>query len=298
MSQFLAYVDYLSLEKKYSPHTVIAYTKDLEVFSDFCLKTYDSELIQNCSYPQIRNWIVELLDNGVGNRTVNRKIASLKSYYKFLLSTSQISVSPLLKHKALKVAKKVQVPFSVKEMECVLDDVTFEDTFEGVRDRLIIEMFYVTGMRKAELIGLKVSDVDMISNTLKVLGKRNKERIIPITPSIVLRVQDYLRYRDLVVIGKKQSYLFLTNKGAKIYNSLVYRVINSYFSKASSKLKKSPHVLRHTFATHLLNEGADLNAVKELLGHTSLAATQVYVHNSMAKLKEVYQNSHPRHTKT
>jgi integrase/recombinase XerC len=298
MSQFLAYVNYLSLEKKYSPHTVTAYTKDLNAFAEFCLLTYDSEVIINCNYSQIRSWIVLLLENGVGNRTVNRKIASLKSYYKFLLRTEQIKASPLLKHKALKVAKKIQVPFSVKEMEDVLGRLEFENTFEGIRDHLIIELFYATGMRKAELIGLRLSDVDLQNNTVKVLGKRNKERIVPIVTSLNKQICNYLIARKGVVVNDVDHYLFLTNSGAKMYNSLVYRVINSYFSKASSKLKKSPHVLRHTFATHLLNEGADLNAVKELLGHTSLAATQVYVHNSMAKLKEVYQNSHPRNSKT
>ncbi len=298
MSQFSAYINYLSLEKKYSPHTVIAYTKDLEVFSEFCLKTYDSSLIHDCGYSQIRSWIVFLLEEGVGNRTVNRKMASLKSYYKFLLKTEQIKVSPLLKHKALKVAKKVQIPFSVKEMENVLGELYFEDTFEGVRDRLMIELFYATGIRKAELIGLRVSDVDLNNNTVKVLGKRNKERIVPMVASLNRCMRDYLSKRSEVMITADCGNLFLTKSGAKVYNSLVYRVINSYFSKASSKLKKSPHVLRHTFATHLLNEGADLNAVKELLGHTSLAATQVYVHNSMAKLKETYQNSHPRNIKT
>lgn len=298
MSQFLAYVNYLSLEKKYSSHTVTAYVKDLESFSDFCLSTYQSHLISDCNYSQIRSWIVRLLENDIGNRTVNRKIASLKSYYKFLLKTEQIKASPLLKHKALKVSKKVQVPFSSKEMEHVLGRLEFDDTFEGKRDRLVIELFYATGMRKAELIGLKLSDVDLQQNTIKVLGKRSKERIIPLVASLNKSIKDYLCVRKLVVGEKETAYLFLTNKGAKIYDSLVYRIINSYFSMASSKLKKSPHVLRHTFATHLLNEGADLNAVKELLGHTSLAATQVYVHNSMAKLKEVYQNSHPRTTKT
>ncbi len=298
MSQFLVYVNYLSLEKKYSPHTVTAYTKDLQVFSDFCSTTYDSHLIQDCNYSQIRSWIVRLLENGVGNRTVNRKVASLKSYYKFLLKTGHIQVSPLLKHKALKVSKKVQVPFSGKEMSDVLSQLEFEDTFEGKRDRLMIELFYATGMRKAELIGLKVSDIDLNSGTVKVLGKRNKERIIPLIASLEDRILDYLDVREGVVVDDGVLNLFLTSKGAKVYDSLVYRIINLYFSMASSKLKKSPHVLRHTFATHLLNEGADLNAVKELLGHTSLAATQVYVHNSVSKLKEVYQNSHPRNNKT
>ncbi|PHS09763.1 MAG: integrase [Kordia sp.] len=298
MSQFSDYLNYLSLEKKCSPHTVLAYTKDLESFAVFCSNEFDSGEVKDCVYPQIRSWIVELLEAKVSNRTVNRKIASLKSYYKFLLKVELIKVSPLLKHKALKVSKKIQVPFSVNEMEKVLEDVEFEDSYEGERDKFMIELFYATGIRKAELIGLTLKDVDLVVKTIKVLGKRNKERIIPLTTVLIDSLKRYLKVREDLLVEIEIDSLFLTKKGAKIYDSLVYRVINLYFSRASSKMKKSPHVLRHTFATHLLNEGADLNAVKELLGHTSLAATQIYVHNSMAKLKEVYRKSHPRNVKT
>lgn len=298
MSQFSAYVNYLSLEKKYSSHTVLAYTKDLESFSEFCYKDCGSKDITDCVYPQIRNWIVVLLEAKVSNRTVNRKVASLKSYYKFLLGLGVIRVSPLVKHKALKVSKKIQIPFSVNEMDKVLGGVEFEGSYEGCRDKFMIELFYATGMRKAELIGLRLKDIDLGAKTIKVLGKRNKERIIPLTVSLIDSLKRYLSERENLSVETEIDSLFLTKRGAKIYDSLVYRVINLYFSRASSKLKKSPHVLRHTFATHLLNEGADLNAVKELLGHTSLAATQIYVHNSMAKLKEVYSKSHPRNAKT
>jgi len=298
MSQFSTYVNYLSLEKKYSSHTVLAYTRDLRSFAGFCFKEYGEEEIKDCQYVQIRSWIVLLLENKVSNRTVNRKIASLKSYYRFLLKIGLIQVSPLAKHKALKMSKKIQVPFSVKEMNCVLGEIEFEDSYEGVRDRLMIELFYATGIRKAELIGLRLSDIDLKTNSIKVLGKRNKERIVPLTGVLEEVLKGYLVERSKLVSGNEIDSLFLTKRGVKIYDSLVYRVINLYFSRVSSKLKKSPHVLRHTFATHLLNEGADLNAVKELLGHTSLAATQIYVHNSMAKLKEVYANSHPRNAKT
>jgi len=298
MSQFSAYINYLSLEKNCSPHTVLAYTRDLQSFADFCGSEIGSGDIQGCVYPQIRSWIVVLLEAKVSNRTVNRKVASLKSYYNFLLKIGEIKVSPLVKHKALKVAKKIQIPFSVKEMEKVLSEFEFEDSYVGQRDKFMIELFYATGIRKAELIGLTLKDVDLSSKTIKVLGKRNKERIIPLTETLVESARGYLRVRESLSVGSETDSLFLTKIGGKIYDSLVYRVINLYFSRASSKLKKSPHVLRHTFATHLLNEGADLNAVKELLGHTSLAATQIYVHNSMAKLKEVYSKSHPRNTKT
>jgi len=297
LEQFKPYIDYLTLEKKYAAHTVLAYQRDLENFASFCASENDILCIKECNYAQIRNWIVYLLESGLANKTINRKIASLKSYYKFLLKTEQIKVSPLLKHKALKIAKKIQVPFSEKEMTTVLTEMVYEDTFEGNRDQLMIELFYATGIRRAELIGLKLSDVNVSQKTIKVLGKRNKERIIPVTSSLLKKIETYLKFRNEIQGASVVNELFITQKGVKIYNSLVYRVINSYFSRASSKVKKSPHVLRHTFATHLLNEGADLNAVKELLGHTSLAATQVYIHNSIAKLKTAYQNSHPRNQK-
>ena len=288
MNQFQSYIEYLSLEKNYSQHTVIAYQKDLESFLSFS----GVSCIIKCEYPQIRNWIVFLLEKELTNKTINRKIASLKSYYKFLLKTEQIKTSPLLRHKSLKVAKKIQIPFSIKEMDDVLSVFEFENTFEGKRDQLMIELFYATGIRRAELIGLKVLDVDLSLKIIKVLGKRNKERIIPVTQLFLSHIKEYVQFRGKIETSCDN--LFVTKKGLKIYNSLVYRVINSYFSRASTKLKKSPHVLRHTFATHLLNEGADLNAVKELLGHTSLAATQIYTHNSIAKLKETYKNAHPR----
>lgn len=294
MSYIQKYTDYLLLEKKYSKHTVSAYVKDVGDFEFFCKKEDLALDIDLVAYVFIRNWIVKLSEEKISNRSINRKVASLKSYYKFLLKIKVITVSPLEKHKALKTAKKIQVPFSVKEMDDVFGKIEFNDDFEGARDRLIIELFYATGIRKAELINMKLSDVSIHSRTIKVLGKRNKERIIPIKKSLVVSIEEYFRWRKTVDLAEGLDFVFVTKKGAKVYDTLVYRIINSYFSIVSSKLKKSPHVLRHTFATHLLNEGADLNAVKELLGHTTLASTQVYTHNSMTKLKEVYSNSHPR----
>lgn len=294
MSNIQKYTDYLLLEKKYSKHTVSAYVKDIGDFEVFCEKENLTSNIDTVSYVFVRNWIVRLSEEKKSNRSINRKIASLKSYYKFLLKIQVIDVSPLVKHKALKTAKKVQVPFSVREMEDVFNEIEFTNNFEGARDRLIIELFYATGIRKAELINLKLSDVSLHAKTIKVLGKRNKERIMPIKQSLVVSIEGYFKWRKTINLTEGADFVFVTKKGGKIYDTLVYRIINSYFSIVSSKLKKSPHVLRHTFATHLLNEGADLNAVKELLGHTSLAATQVYTHNSMAKLKEVYGSFHPR----
>ncbi|MCB0466808.1 MAG: tyrosine-type recombinase/integrase [Aequorivita sp.] len=291
---FHAFTDYLQLEKKYSAHTVTAYLKDLEDFQKFASEEYKYSEIVNVNYSIVRSWIISLVDSGVSNRTVNRKISSLKTYYKFLLKTSQIEINPLAKHRALKTSKKIQVPFSEMEIENVMELLQTENTFEGLRDRLIVELFYSTGIRRAELINVKLNDISFAQKTIKVLGKRNKERIIPLLPAVLNTINRYLPFREQLENIKDSAHLFLTKKGVKVYETLVYRIINSYFSKTSEKVKKSPHILRHSFATHLLNEGADINAVKELLGHSSLASTQVYTQNSIAKLKEVYRNSHPR----
>ena len=294
---FSKFREYLSLEKKYSPHTVTAYTNDLESFLQFASAEFEYKTIDAVNYSVIRSWIVSLVNDGVSNRSVNRKISSLKTYYKFLLKTKQIEVSPLVKHRALKTSTKVQVPFSEKEVNDVLALLQQAEGFEGIRDKLIVELFYSTGIRRAELVNIKISNISETSKTIKVLGKRNKERIIPLLSTVVETIKDYKIEREKLPKIEDPEFLLLTNKGVKIYETLVYRVINSYFSKASEKVKKSPHILRHSFATHLLNEGADLNAVKELLGHSSLASTQVYTHSSIKKLKQVYQNSHPRNSK-
>jgi integrase/recombinase XerC len=237
------------------------------------------------------------VDVGVSNSSVNRKIASLKSYYKFLLKIKQIEVSPLLKHKALKSPKKIQIPFSEKEVDLVLNQIQYKEGFEGTRDKLVIDLFYTTGIRRSELINLLLSNVNMSSKTIKVIGKRNKERIIPLMPILENQIRLYLSERANIEQIKDDEFFFLTLKGIKLSDSFVYRIINHYFSHVSEKVKKSPHILRHTFATHLLNNGADINSVKELLGHSSLASTQVYTHSSLAELKKVYENAHPRNQK-
>ncbi|SHJ69851.1 tyrosine-type recombinase/integrase [Aquimarina spongiae] len=294
ISEFL---DYLLLEKKYSLHTATAYKTDLESFLGFYEENYGGTDIAKANYAQIRSWIVELVDQGISNRTINRKVSSLKSYYKFLLKSEQIDKNPLAKHQVLKAPKKLQIPFSEQEIELVLDELTDEDDFESVRNRLIVELFYATGMRRIELVNLRLSDVDIRSKQIKVLGKRNKERVLPLLSTVCRTLERYLSLRMALIEDDQNGYLLLTKKGVKIYETLVYRIINGYFSKASSKVKTSPHILRHSFATHLLNEGADLNAVKELLGHSSLAATQVYTHHSIAQLTKVYKQSHPRNKK-
>jgi integrase/recombinase XerC len=289
-----AFRDYLQLEKKYSLHTISAYLNDVVFFEEFNKVCFGQENIDHVNYGQIRSWIVSLVDNNVSNVSINRKMASLKVFYKFLLKTKEIEISPMLKHKALKVPKIVQIPFSEKELTDLMEKVGDPVGFEEVRDSLIVDLFYTTGMRRAELIGLLGYNVDVSSGVIKVLGKRNKERIIPILPVVVDRIEVYLRERALVENIVDVDYFFISKKGLKLSESFVYRLINSYFSRVSEKVKKSPHVLRHTFATHLLNNGADLNSVKELLGHSSLASTQVYTHNSLAELKKIYANAHPR----
>jgi integrase/recombinase XerC len=292
-----SFKDYLQLEKNYSPHTVNAYLNDIVFFQNFLQKEFEQNTLHEVNYSQIRSWIVSLVDDGISNTSVNRKVASLKSFYKFLLKTKQIQVSPLLKHKALKTPKNLQIPFSEKELDTVLNHIEYAEGFEGTRDKLIIDLLYTTGIRRTELIHLKVSNVNSSTNTLKVLGKRNKERILPILPIISQQIVSYFSERSNLEQIKDEDYFFLTIKGVKMSDSLVYRLINDYFSMVSEKVKKSPHILRHTFATHLLNNGADINSVKELLGHSSLASTQVYTHSSLSELKKVYSNAHPRNIK-
>lgn len=292
-----SFKDYLQMEKKYSPHTVNAYLNDIGFFESFNKIQFNQENVEQVNYSQIRSWIVSLVDDNISNVSVNRKIASLKAFYKFLLKTKQIEVSPLLKHKALKIPKTLQIPFSEKEVADVLNQMQNPKGFEEIRDKLIIDLFYTTGIRRTELIHLKSSNVNLSNSTIKVLGKRNKERILPVLPIVSEQLILYLNERTHLEIVINSDYFFLTKKGLKLNDSFVYRLINAYFSTVSEKVKKSPHILRHTFATHLLNNGADLNSVKELLGHSSLASTQIYTHSSLSELKKVYGDAHPRSQK-
>lgn len=292
-----SFIDYLRLEKNYSEHTILAYERDIEEFCAFAKAQYQQDQLTSINYAQIRSWIIELVEHGISNRTINRKIASLKAYYKFLLKIGTIESSPLAKHKALKTPTKIQVPFSQKEVDAVIADLQAGDDFESLRNLLVVELLYSTGMRRAELIALTLGSIDYSLGQIKVLGKRNKERNIPLLPKVIKTLDRYMAVRNELASSGNNDPLIITKKGVKIYDVLVYRVINHYFSKASDKLKVSPHIVRHSFATHLLNEGADLNIVKELLGHASLASTQVYTHNSIAALKDVYKNAHPRNKK-
>jgi len=287
-----SFFDYLEIEKKYSSNTIEAYRNDLNVFAGFLIDEFDVNNINNTSYSYIRSWIVDLVNKGISNRSINRKITSLNSYFKFLLKIDLINENPLTNHKALKTQKKIQLPFSENEMLNVLDLNNYEDNFTGVRDRLIIDLFYTTGIRRIELIQLMISDLNINNKHIKVLGKRNKERIIPLIDSTINILNKYLSYRD--ALKSNEPFLFITSKGKPVYEKLIYRIINKYFDTISTKVKKSPHIIRHSFATHLLNNGADLNSVKDLLGHSSLAATQVYTNRSIDEIKKVFAKSHPR----
>jgi integrase/recombinase XerC len=241
----------------------------------------------------IRSWVVSLLENKCSNRSVNRKISTLKSFYKYLLQQRYIDINPLVKVESLKTKKKLPVFVTQNQIQQLFDDIEFGVDFEGCRNKLIIELFYNTGIRLAELINIKTNDIDHANLTLKVLGKRNKERFIPIMLSMVATIDHYIKLRN-ELFGDTSVYLFLTDKGEKLYPNLVYRVVKTALSLVTTLDKRSPHVLRHTFATHMLNNGAEISAIKELLGHSNLAATQVYAHNTFEKLKKIYKQAHPR----
>ena len=288
------FIDYLQIEKNYSSNTLLAYKKDLIEFKNFINENFEKYPIEHAEYKAIRLWIVELVNKNLSNRSINRKVSSLKSFYKFLVKTDTISSSPLLAHSPLKQSKKIQVPFSKEEINSLLDSDSFKNDFRGVLQKTIITFFYFTGVRRIELINIKESDINMDSSTIRIMGKRSKERIIPMLPKLKKSIVDYLYLRSQEFNKETLEYLFVSRSGSQLSEKYVYRTVNEYFKLVSPKVKKAPHVLRHSFATHLINEGADINSVKELLGHSSLSATQVYSHTSMERIKEVFKNSHPR----
>ena len=290
INQFLGYITH---EKKYSPHTCIAYEKDLLDFKNYCKTHYELNIIENVDYSHIRSWIVSMVQNKKTNRTVNRKISALRSYYKFLLKTETIKISPLKLHQPLKVSKKINVPFSTEEVDRLLDSDLFPKDYEGVLQKTIISLMYYTGLRRMELIELEDTSVDFQNKSIKVLGKRNKERMVPLLPGAIEIMKYYISCKK-ELSQNLSNYFFCSSNGLKLTEGFVYKTVNHYFGIVSSKVKKSPHLLRHSFATHLLNNGADLNSVKELLGHESIATTQVYTHSSLKKIKETYAKAHPR----
>ena len=287
------FYDYLSKEKNYSSNTVIAYKKDTETFQEFCRVKFGLNNLLKVTYPIIREWIIDLSEKELSPPTINRKISSLSKYYDFLIKINELKSSPLKNHKRLKVQKKLIIPFSEDEVLKVVD--VFSKNFEGKRNLLIVDMLYSTGVRRDELINIKLNDVLLDENLVKVLGKRNKERLVPLVLNLKSRINDYLKFRN--EIKSSSSSFFITTKGKKIGPSLVYRVVKNYFSKVSTKVKTSPHVLRHSFATHMLNNGADINSIKEIMGHSSLASTQIYTKIKLPKIINDYKKNHPRERK-
>ncbi|MDH5475376.1 MAG: tyrosine-type recombinase/integrase [Cyclobacteriaceae bacterium] len=285
IEKFLKYLEY---EKRYSKHTVISYHSDLDQFSHFISLHYPDQSLVDVDYRILRSWILSLVDDKIKNTSINRKIASLRSFYKFLLKREQISENPTWKLRVLKKSKKLPQFVNEDDMIILLDQTIYSDGFTGLRDKLIMEMLYGTGIRLAELMSLQEKDINFHNQTIKVVGKRNKERIIPFSNNLENAIRKYQKEKP-----SKSNYLLTTDTGEQLYPMFVYRVVKKYLSLVNVD-KRSPHVLRHTYATHLLNKGAELNAVKDLLGHTSLAATQVYTHNSIEKLKSVYKKAHPK----
>lgn len=294
MSHKESFLQYLQIEKRYSPHTVRSYLNDLDQFTAFLLTRevpVDPELVTS---HDIRAWIVSMLENNYNTVSVHRKISCLRVFYRYLRKEGIVTTDPL--EKVVLPKRKKNLPVFVEEEALVnlLDNYSFGDGFAGIRNRTIIEMLYVTGMRRSELIGLHNIDVDLSEGSVKVTGKRNKQRIIPLVKPFLKRLSEYIKIRDEFISTENDGWFFITDKGNKLYDKYVYTTVNRYLAMVTTVEKKSPHILRHTFATHMLNRGADLNSIKELLGHANLSATQVYTHNTFEKLRKVYKQAHPR----
>ena len=281
------FLHYLKHEKRYSVHTLLSYSTDLKQFTNFLSSEFSVKSIRKVNFQLVRSWIAKLLNENISARSVNRKITTLKTYFRFLIREDIINQSPMQKIISPKTSKRLPVFVEQVKMEQLLNEIDFGEGFLAQRDRLILELFYFTGIRLSELINLKNKDINYSERTILVLGKRKKERLIPLTSDILSKIKK-------LNASNKSKYLFTTDKGKQISTKQVYRLVNKYLSMVTTLDKKSPHILRHTFATHLLNNGADINAIKELLGHANLSATQIYTHNTIEKLKTVYKQAHPR----
>jgi integrase/recombinase XerC len=288
------FIQFIQFEKRFSPHTVTSYQNDLSQFEEYLINEYGIAEISACDFLQIRSWLAFLMEKGITARSVNRKITTLKTYFKFLVKEGYVRENPMSRIISPKSSKRLPVYVEKSKMDMLFDKVDFGEGFLASRNRLIVEIFYMTGIRLSELVNLKDTDIDVVRNQVKVLGKRNKERIIPFPDSLGKKISTYRCLKNELSVHCDQQFLFVTEKGKKIYEKLVYRLINYYLSVVTTLDKRSPHILRHTFATHMLNNGADLNAIKELLGHANLSATQVYTHNTIEKLKKVYKQAHPK----
>ena len=289
------FIHYIRDEKRYSDHTVSAYVSDLTQYTEYLSTAYEISDPVEADYQMIRSWIVQLSQDKISNRSINRKLSTLKSFYRFLIREGVVKLNPLSKIINPKASKRLPEFLDRSKTEFLFTEVEFEDTTEGHRDRTILELFYATGIRQAELRSLTLDSLDTDRMSLKVLGKRNKERIIPLGPHIVQLLTLFIKdFRTLMVVSNQNNFIFVSKKGEPITPLLVYRIVRKYLGLVSSRQKRSPHVLRHTFATHMLENGADLNAIKEILGHSSLAATQVYTHNTIDRLKLIYKQAHPK----
>jgi integrase/recombinase XerC len=292
MTRIDEFLLYLQAEKRYATHTIKAYQTVLNQFHSFCLQNGKEGM--DLHHKTIRLWVVSQMDSGITPRTLHRKLTTLKTYCKFLIQEGELEANPLDRVLKPKMNKRTPVFVDETNMEQLLDEFVFGDDFEGVRNRLIIDLLYQTGMRRSELIGLTTGSVNIEGKSIKVKGKRNKERMIPVNETLLKAIENYQGQRSLVVGDASVDALIVTGKGRPAYDSLIYRIVRKYLALVTTLDKKSPHVLRHTFATHMLNRGADLNAIKELLGHANLSATQVYTHNTFKKLKSIYNQAHPR----
>jgi integrase/recombinase XerC len=289
-----SFLQYLQVEKRYSPHTVRSYLNDLDQFFKFISNGEANADPQLITSHDIRSWMVSLMERKYTSKSIHRKISSLRGYFRFLRKEGMIKGDPLEKVVLPKIRKRLPVFVEEESLNRLLDDFDFGSDFKGIRNRTIIEMLYLTGMRRAELTGLKSDDVDFSAGTLKVTGKRNKQRIIPLLKPFAERMREYMALRDSEFPGISVEWFFVSDRGNKLYDKYVYNIVRSYLTMVTTVEKKSPHILRHTFATHMLNHGADLNSIKEFLGHANLSATQIYTHNTFEKLKKIYKQAHPR----
>jgi integrase/recombinase XerC len=294
LNLFEQFMRHIANERRLSAHTVLAYRTDLEQFIDFIKKECQIEQPEKADFKTIRSWTVSLVESKLDNRSINRKLATLRSFFGYLLRRQEIPVNPMLRVSALKTDKKLPAFVEETAVQTLLTDVEFPLGFIGIRDRLVLELLYGTGIRLAELLGLKNNDFDHYEQSISVTGKRNKSRKVPITKPLAKLIQDYIIAKGHQFTDAKTNALIVTDKGDESYPVHIQRLVKKYLTFVTTIKKRSPHVLRHTYATHLLNHGADLNAIKDLLGHQSLAATQVYTHNSIEKLKKVFEQAHPK----
>jgi integrase/recombinase XerC len=288
------FLEHLKYQKRYSQHTIISYENDLSAFSTFMLKEFPDTEIDKIKTTFIRTWLAEMKEDDLASRSLNRKISALRSFFKYLLKNDVVKVNPVTTIISPKMPKRLPQFVEEKDTHNLFSEVVFSEGFKGLTEKLILEILYNTGMRKAELISLKEHQIDMSNSQIKVLGKGNKERIIPVSKILMIDIKLYIAEKRRLIGRGEENFLFVTDKGKPLDPKQVYNIAKKYLTKVTTIDKKSPHILRHSFATHLMNNGADLNAVKELLGHSSLAATQIYTHNTIEKLKDVYKKAHPK----